>query len=179
MTGYNILPGGDCCSVKYRARAKIRWPKLAHQRGQRARLKRMSVLIVLVLVALLVAAIAALQGGQLHSPLRYRSCQSRLWRRAFPTASRKEIREFLSLVVSTFSFTDTDRLRIRPDDELLGIFRAAHPHRRPTDAGEIETLAQALRSRYGVMLSDIWHERLTLGALFGDIQALRGQRAAA
>ena len=81
----------------------------------------MSVLIVLVLVALLVAAIAALQGGQLHSPLRYRSCQSRLWRRAFPTASRKEIREFLSLVVSTFSFTDTDRLRIRPDDEVLGI----------------------------------------------------------
>ena len=139
----------------------------------------MSVLIVLVLVVLLVAAIAALQGGQLHNPLRYRSCQSRLWRRAFPSASRKDIREFLSLVVSTFSFTDTDRLRFRPDDELLGIFRAAHPHRRPTDAGEIESLAQALRSRYGVMLPDIWHERLTLGALVGDIQALRGQRAAA
>ena len=136
----------------------------------------MSVLIVLVL---LVAAIAAFQGGQLHNPLRYRSCQSRLWRRAFPSASRKDIREFLSLVVSTFSFTDTDRLRFRPDDELLGIFRAAHPHRRPTDAGEIETLAQALRSRYGVMLPEIWHDRLTLGALFGDIQALRGQRAAA
>ena len=29
------------------------------------------------------------------------------------------------------------------------------------------------------MLPVIWHERLTLGALFGDIQALRGQRAAA
>lgn len=136
----------------------------------------MSVLIVLVLV---VAAIAALQGGQLQHPVRYRSCQSRLWRRAFPAASRKEIRDFLSLVVSTFSFSDTDRLRFRPDDELLGIFRAAHPHRRPTEAGEIDTLAQALRSRYGVMLSDIWQDGLTLGALFGDIQALRGKRVMA
>ncbi|WP_229429263.1 hypothetical protein [Massilia sp. ST3] len=136
----------------------------------------MSVLIVLLLV---VAAIAALQGGQLHNPLRYRPCQGRLWRRAFPGASRKDISDFLSLVVSTFSFKDGDRLRFRPDDQLLGIFRAAHPHRRPSEAGEIDTLAQALRSRYGVMLSDIWHEQLTLGALFRDIQALRGKPAAA
>ena len=135
----------------------------------------MSVLIVLVLA---VAAFVAVQGGQLPNPLRYRTCQGRLWRRAFPSASKKEIRDFLSLVVSAFSFTDSDRLRIRPDDELLGIFRAAKPHKRPTQADEIESLAAALRSRYGVKLGDIWHDGLTLGALFRNIQAVRGYQAA-
>ena len=144
--------------------------------AQHARLGRMSILIVLVL---LVAVIAALQGGQLHHPLRYLACQGRLWRRSFPGASKKDIRDFLSLVVSAFSFKDEDRLRFRPDDELLGIFRAAHPHRRPTEAGEIESLAQALRTRYGVMLADVWHEGLTLGALFHDIQAVRDRHVAA
>lgn len=151
---------------------KFRFTSRAHAGAQRARLDRMSVLIVLLVV---VAAIAALQGGQFHNPLRYRSCQSRRWRRAFPSASRKDIRDFLSLVVSSFSFSDSDRLRIRPDDELLGIVRAAQPQ----EQGGVEALVKALRVRYGVKLADVWHEGLTVGELFRDIQAMRSQRAAA
>lgn len=142
---------------------------------ERARLRRMSVLIVLVLA---VAAFVAVQGGQLPNPLRYRTCQGRLWRRAFPGASKKDIRDFLTLVVSAFAFRDSDRLRIRPDDEVLDIYRAAHPHKRPTEVAEIESLARALRTRYGVKLSDVWHEGLTLGSLFRDVQALRDRHMA-
>ncbi|WP_040787363.1 hypothetical protein [Massilia niastensis] len=135
----------------------------------------MSILIVLVLA---VAAVAVFR-GQLSNSLRYRTCQSRVWRRAFPGASRKDIREFLALVVSAFSFRDSDRLRFRPDDEVLGISRAAHPHKRPTDVADIETLATALQKRYGVMLAEGWYDGLTLGALFRKVQSVRTDHAMA
>jgi propanediol dehydratase small subunit len=135
----------------------------------------MSILIVLVLA---LAAAAALR-GQLSNSLSYRTCQSRLWRRAFPGASRKDIRDFLALVVSAFSFRDGDRLRFRPDDEILGIFRAANPRKRITDVNEIESLATALQKRYGVLLADSWYDGLTLGALFRKVQSVRTSQSLA
>ncbi len=135
----------------------------------------MSIFVVLILAAL---AWAAFHGWQLPNALRYRPCQGRAWRSTFPTASRKDIRDFLSVFVSAFAFRDSERLHFRPDDEVLGIYRAVNPTRWLPDAQERETLARALRERYGLMLDDIWHEGLTLGGLFQRVQQARGKASA-
>lgn len=133
----------------------------------------MSILAILVLLAV---AWWALTFGQLPNPLnplRSRTCQGRQWRRAFPGASRKQIREFLSVFTSAFAFRDTDILKFRPDDQLLGIYRVLYPSKWTGDAMEFETLAKDLRTRFGIVLEDIWDERMTLGALFAHIQQAR------
>lgn len=136
----------------------------------------MSIFLVLILAAL---AWAAFHGWQLPNSLRYtvryRPWQGRAWRSSFPTASRKEIRDFLSVVVSAFSFPESEKLHFRPDDEVLGIYRAENPTRRLPDAQELDTLAKALRERYGLRLDEIWHEGLTLGGLFQRAQQARGK----
>lgn len=136
----------------------------------------MSIFLVLILAAL---AWAAFHGWQLPNSLRYtvryRPWQGRAWRSSFPTASRKEIRDFLSVVVSAFAFPESEKLHFRPDDEVLGIYRAENPTRRMPDAQELDTLARALRERYGLRLDEIWHEGLTLGGLFQRAQQARGK----
>ena len=136
----------------------------------------MSILVVLILAAL---AWAAFHGWQKPNSLRYRPWQGRVWRSAFPGASRKDIRDFLSLFVSAFAFRDSETLHFRPDDEVLGIYRDVNPTRWLPDTAELELLAKALRDKYGLMLDDIWHEGLTLGGLFQRVQQARGKQAAA
>lgn len=130
----------------------------------------MSILAILVLLAV---AWSVLAFGQLPNPLRTRTCQGRSWRRAFPRASNKQIREFLSVFTSAFAFRDADMLKFRPDDQLLGLYRTLYPSKWMADAMEFETLARDLRTRFGVALEDIWDERMTLGALFAHIQQAR------
>jgi len=134
----------------------------------------MSILAILVLLAV---AWSALTFGQLPNPLRSRTSQGRSWRRAFPRASNKQIREFLSVFTSAFDFRDVDMLKFRPDDQLLGLYRAVHPSKWMPGTVEFENLARDLRSRFGVVLEDIWDERMTLGALFAHIQQARPRAA--
>ena len=135
----------------------------------------MSILVVLILAAL---AWAAFHGWQKPNALRYRPWQGRAWRSTFPGASKRDIRDFLSLFVSAFSFRVSETLHFRPDDEVLGIYRAVNPTRWLPDTAELEILAKALREQYGLMLDDIWHEELTLGGLFQRVQQARGRPVA-
>jgi hypothetical protein len=131
----------------------------------------MSIIVVLILAAL---AWAAFHGWQLPNALRYRPSQGRVWRSTFPTASRRDIRDFLSVFVSAFACRECEQQHFRPDDEVLDIYRAVKPTRRVPDASEIEALAKSLRDKYGLMLDEIWHEGLTLGGLFQRVQQARG-----
>ncbi len=135
----------------------------------------MSIFVVLILAAL---AWAAFHGWQSPNALRYRPCQGRAWRSTFPGASRREIRDFLSVFVSAFAFRESEQLHFRPDDEVLGIYRAVNPTRWLPDAREIETLAKELRDKYGLMLDEIWRDDLTLGGLFQRVQQARKPLAA-
>ena len=134
----------------------------------------MSLILVILLAAL---SWLAFHDWQLPNALRYRPFQGRVWRSSFPTASRKDIREFLSVFGAAFSFGDSDRLHLRPDDQVLGVVRAARSARWMPDASDIEPLAHALRERYGLLLDDIWHDGLTLGGLFQRVQQARGKPA--
>ena len=139
----------------------------------------MSIVAILVLLAVAWSALAI---GQIPNPLRARPSQARLWRRAFPSASKRQIGEFLSLFADAFSFRATETQKFRPDDQLIGVYRALNPAKWIPDAKEVERLAKELRSRYGIALADIWDERMTLGALFAHVQQTRrgaGYRAAA
>jgi len=130
----------------------------------------MSIVAILVLLAVAWSALAI---GQIPNPLRARPSQARLWRRAFPSASKRQIGEFLSLFADVFSFRDTETLKFRPDDQLLGVYRAMNPAKWIPESKEVERLAKELRKRYGIALADIWDERITLGALFAHVQQKR------
>jgi len=134
----------------------------------------MSLILVIILAAL---SWLAFHDWQLPNALRYRPFQGRVWRSSFPSASRKDIREFLSVFGAACSFGDCDKLHLRPDDQVLGVVRAAKPARWKPDLADIEPLARALRERYGVLLDEIWHDGLTLGGLFQRVQQARGKPA--
>ncbi|MFC5459468.1 hypothetical protein [Massilia niabensis] len=127
----------------------------------------MSIVAILILLAL---AWSVLSSGQVANPFRTRTSQRRLWRRAFPRASQRQIREFLAVCAEAFAFRDTEKLKFRPDDQLLGIYKTLHPSKWMSDAAEIRKLASGLRARYGVALEEIWDEHMTLGALFAHVQ---------
>jgi len=134
----------------------------------------MSLLLVIILAAL---SWLAFHDWQLPNALRYRPFQGRVWRSSFPSASRRDIREFLSVFGAAFSFGDRDKLHLRPDDQVLGVLRAARSTRRRPDASDIEPLARALSERYGLRLDEVWHDGLTLGGLFQRVQQARGKSA--
>ncbi|MCY1244847.1 hypothetical protein D3C86_1612960 [compost metagenome] len=137
----------------------------------------MSMLAVLLLffVATLLAW-GSKFSGQLPKAYHARSCQGRGWRRAFPTASKQEIREFLSFFVETFAYNDREKLKLAPADEILKLYRAQYPSFMQPDAMELETLARELGRRHGLELEVLWKDNLTLGELFSRTS---GQRAAA
>lgn len=109
-------------------------------------------------------------GGHVPQPFRSRSCQGKGWKNAFPCARKQEIREFLTVFVRAFAFSDKEKLKFSPDDQILLVYRALYPSKWLPDALELETLAAEIESRYGLKLETVWTADLTLGQLFGHIQ---------
>jgi len=130
-------------------------------------------LLLLVAVPIGIALWAVKFGGRLPKGLRARSCQGAGWRSAFPSASKQQIREFLSLFVSAFAFNESERLKLSPSDRPLQIYRGLYPYRWQPDALEFEALTRDLQNRYALNLAAVWRESLTLGELFA--QALNAE----
>jgi len=107
---------------------------------------------------------------RLPPAFRSRSCQGKGWKTAFPCARKQEIREFLTVFVKVFAFSDQEKLKFSPDDQILHIYRALYPSKWLPDALELETLATEIASRYGLKLETVWTADLTLGQLFGHVQ---------
>ena len=99
-------------------------------------------------------------------PYRDRPCQGGAWRQRFQDAPKQEIRNFLSTFAKGFAYRDSEKLKFGPEDGLLRIYRAHYPSKWLPDALEIETLAILIQKRYGVALSKVWSDNLTLGQLF-------------
>lgn len=109
---------------------------------------------------------AVVFGGRLPQPFHDRTCQGKGWRRAFPSATKQEIREFLALFVEAFAFSNNEKLKFSPEDQILQIYRALYPSKWAPDALELEALAQNIEAKYSLKLESIWHEHITLGELF-------------
>lgn len=129
-----------------------------------------------MLIAILLACafvVALFEGKRLPALLSERPCQGHAWRRAFRQAEKQEIRDFLGLVMDAYGLPAREKLRLRPDDELLAIYRSIYAGRVALmDDCELEQLTLDLRRRYGLDLEACWNERLTLGEVF----ALAGGR---
>lgn len=105
-------------------------------------------------------------------PKRYQSrkCEGAQWRKAFPQAPKDDIREFLLLFASAFAFRDSEKLKFSPNDRVSEIYRDLYPNRWVADALELETFTDDLNAKHGLMLGEIWSEKLTLGEVFACVQ---------
>ncbi|MCS0628853.1 hypothetical protein NX786_05860 [Telluria mixta] len=112
-------------------------------------------------------------GTSIPKGYQFRKCQGAQWRRAFPQATKEDIREFLLLFVAAFAFRDSEKLKFSPDDRIWEIYRDLYPNRWVADALEIETLTDDLKAKHGIALGEIWTEKLTLGELFARLQNAR------
>lgn len=100
---------------------------------------------------------------------RGRQCMGKLWRREFPGSPKEDIRQFLWLFASAFAIPRRQALLLRPDDELLAIYRARYPVSGWPDALEFETLANDLDRVHQLSLEKIWHDRLSVGELLATL----------
>jgi propanediol dehydratase small subunit len=94
-----------------------------------------------------------------------RTCQGLSWRRAFPNASKAEIRSFLTAFLDAFAFSQKHLLKFTPSDRITSIYSASNPFA-GVDSLELERLAIAMRRNYNFNLQPFWRPTLTLGELF-------------
>jgi len=130
---------------------------------------------VMTTISLLVLAVIALGailfGNRLPRAYAHRKCQGKAWRTAFPDSSSVELRGFLTMFVRSFAIANRDMLKLHPDDSIISIYRSIYSRWwMVADALELETLAATFQAKYGGSFASRWHERMTLGELFGLTQ---------
>jgi hypothetical protein len=123
----------------------------------------------LIWLALAIVIVVLLEIPRYCAIRRYydRGCAGIRWRRRFPEAPSQEIRDFLQLFVDAFGFRSKHRLRFRPDDKLLDLYRALNPPNWSVGDGcEFECLFDDLQEQYHVDFVPLYREDLTLGEVF-------------
>jgi propanediol dehydratase small subunit len=129
-------------------------------------MNKIAITIISLLTVVGVVFWSIWDGGKLPMPFRGRTCQGRGWKKAFPDAQTKDIRDFLLFFVDAFAFSEKEKLKLNPDDRILEIYKTMYPSKWMADALEFETLVENLRQSYSVDLATIWNDNLTLGELF-------------
>ena len=123
-----------------------------------------------IVVAIAYFAIALLVGTIIERKRMHqfwqRSCTGRAWRKRFPDASKREIREFLDLFVDAFGFATSRRLFFAPDDRVMDVYLTRYPNLGDADAMELEELLLGIQHHYGIEILGLWREDITLGELF-------------
>ena len=95
-----------------------------------------------------------------------RTASDQAWKQAFPVVGTGEVQRFLFLFVDAFAFSRNRALQFLPSDRVHAIYRALYPSKELPDALELETFARAVVETYGVTLSEMWSDELTLGQIF-------------
>ena len=131
--------------------------------------------VIAIVVSVVIAFLSVWSWRGIPKQFVVRGCQGAAWRAAFPSATKLDIREFLELFTGAFLFPSKERLKFGPNDGILSVYKAVYGRQNLVDAMELETLAVDVESKYGVQLSQVWSERLTLGELFASIQARRAR----
>jgi len=125
---------------------------------------KITIISILTVVGVVIWSIW--DGGKLPLPFRDRTCQGRGWKRAFPSARTKDIRDFLLFFVEAFAFSDNEKLKLNPNDKILEIYKTMYPSKWMADELEFETLVVNLQRNYSIDFASIWYDDLTLGELF-------------
>lgn len=89
------------------------------------------------------------------------------WKRAFPSASTKDIRRFLAIFAEAFAFRDRNRLKFSPEDKVMDIYKAIYPSTWMPDQLEHVQLVQGLEDEFKRAFPDeLMTESVTLGMVF-------------
>jgi len=84
----------------------------------------------------------------------------------FPNESKDTIREFLEAFVDGFAFKRNERLKFRPNDKVMDVYRALYPTDFGGDSLELETFSANLEDKFNFDLSLVTNNEVTLGELF-------------
>ncbi len=104
---------------------------------------------------------------ELPKAYRQRHCTGREWKRAFPSASKKDIRRFLAIFADAFAFRDRNRLKFSPEDKVMEIYKAIYPSTWMPDQLEHVQLVQGLEDEFKRAFPDeLMTEGVTLGMIF-------------
>ncbi len=95
-----------------------------------------------------------------------RGCAGADWRKKFPNATNAAIQEFLQCFIDGFAFSIKNKLKFRPDDKIMDVYRALYPTKGWPDALELETFSINLQRKYGLDLAKVFTDDLTLGQIF-------------
>ena len=96
-----------------------------------------------------------------------RPCAGILWHRRFPKVPHDEIRAFLKMFTDAFAFDEVHFCNFRPDEQPIEIYSARYvPLLNADDHSEFESLADALKTTYGIDAYPVWRDGMTLGDLF-------------
>jgi propanediol dehydratase small subunit len=129
-------------------------------------------LIQIGLLTVLCVIFINLLESQMRDNLRsywVRPCAGVRWRRRFPGASANEIRKFLQTFSNPFDFHESHRLKFRPDDRVIDVYRAMYPTTWTPDCLEVETFIWSLERQHGINIESFWNQEITLGEIFERI----------
>jgi propanediol dehydratase small subunit len=128
----------------------------------------MTAFVIIVLVLLAIAVFGPKFVGT-PEPYCSRSCSGRAWRRAFPNADKKQLRDFMQAFVDAFMFSSADRLRFLPSDAVMDVYRkATGPW---VDNMELDFFVMNLKHQFGFDVEPCWHDQITLGEIFSHVAA--------
>ena len=105
-------------------------------------------------------------------PFVSRPCTGRAWKRRFPGRRARDIRAFLHVFCTAFTFPRSRALSFLPEDRLADIYHAQNPPEYGLpDSESLEVFAEQLAATYGLDLRSFWRDDLTLGDVFARIHA--------
>lgn len=107
----------------------------------------------------------------LPSPYKTRDCTGSDWKKRFPGISNHDIRLFLTCLVDGMLFKESERLKFKPEDRVIDIYRSIYGGKTPffSDALECESFLNNVVSEFNVDeegLYSFWQEDTTLGEIF-------------
>ena len=106
----------------------------------------------------------------LPEPYCSRQCTGRNWKNSFPSASKREIRYFLSSITQAMLFDKSHYLKFSPEDKVFDIYLTSN-NSKPSecDMSECELFADFFVIEFKIpsdVFYDSWDENTTLGTLF-------------
>jgi len=121
-----------------------------------------------ILIGIIVLAVVlCMFHDELPKAYRQRSCKGREWERAFPEASKEDIRRFLAVFANAFAFRKCNRLKFCPQDKLMDVYKAVHPSTWLPDRLEHVVLMQGLEDEFKRKVPETFMEEdTTLGVIF-------------
>jgi propanediol dehydratase small subunit len=126
--------------------------------------------IALIIIVISILIVWSVYTGDLPKKYRMRNCTGKHWKSKFPATSKEDVRRFLFIFTDAFAFSRKQKLKFEPDDKILDIYKTLYPSEWMTDSLEVETLAEDIEREYNINFTNVWHENLTLGELFGLVK---------